>query len=76
MSQVQAARAVDVAFHYYKKTDLLNFQGTVALLPPASGIVDDVEVLAFVEKEVKRLASISFTLPSRQDIVRGAASAP
>lgn len=75
-SQVQAARAVDVAFHYYKKTDLLNLEGTVALLPPEPGIVDDVEMLEMVEKEVKRLASIGFTLPSRQDIARGAASAP
>jgi hypothetical protein len=55
---------------------MLNFPGTVALLPPAPEIVDDVEMLEFVETEAKRLASIGSTLPSRHDVASGAASAP
>ena len=65
-----------MAFRYYGMTDLLNFPGTVALLPPAPEIADDVEMLEFVEKEAKRLASIGSALPFRHDVASGAASAP
>lgn len=61
-SQLQAAHAADVAFHYYGKTNLLNFPGIVSLLPPVpENLVNDVRKLEFVKKEVKRIASIGFT---------------
>lgn len=57
-SQLQAARAADVAFHYYGKMNLLNFPETVLLLPPLpENLVNDAGKLEFVKKEVKRIAS-------------------
>jgi hypothetical protein len=63
-SQADAARVVDVAFHYYGK--LLNFADTPQILstrPPLPEL-DLEDKLNFVREQAKWLASIASTLPS------------
>lgn len=56
-SKIDAARAVDAAFYYFNKKDLLNFSDSANTLSMTPQALDEEEKLRFVKDKAKWLAS-------------------
>lgn len=65
--QVEAAHAVDAAFYFYGRPELLNFPETtlqiLSTIPPPAGL-DEKDMKRFVKDKAKVLALMAFEFPS------------
>ncbi|KAG0562788.1 hypothetical protein KC19_9G171100 [Ceratodon purpureus] len=63
--QIQAARAVDAAYHYFHKIHHINFADSCEILTtkPAPAELSGEDMLRFVKEQAKWLASMAYSLP-------------